>query len=231
VLASYGRTNFNVTNGPQTVTGDTGVVGIYGKTSLDTIGLDFSLLGGFGSNSSKRQISTGTGTETATASFNSWFFAPEIGASLPVLRTGNGQFNLAGKLGYIGGNFAGYTETGSTANATVGSENIGIFDAKLELNGNTVVHSGGVGDVTVTGKLGLFAQTNVGGASAVPVSVLGLPTAGSSASGANGYGVYAGAGVDMPVSNGFTVGASVLGSARSDGDYAGIGKLRISGSY
>ncbi|MDR3473100.1 MAG: autotransporter outer membrane beta-barrel domain-containing protein [Devosia sp.] len=229
-LGSYGRTNFNVVDGPQTVTADTGVVGVYGKTRIDTIGLDFSVLAGFGSNSSTRTVTTITGDETATASFMSWFIAPEIGATLPVLTMQNGQLNVAGKLGYIGGNFAGYTETGSDANLTVGSEDIGVFDAKVELNGNTTLSGTGMGDAVLSGKVGLFAQTDVGG-SAVPVSVLGLPTAGSSASGASGYGVYAGAGIDMPIQDGLTLGASVLGSARNDGNYGGIGKLKLSGSY
>ncbi|HTJ58904.1 MAG TPA: autotransporter domain-containing protein [Devosiaceae bacterium] len=231
LLASYGHTNFSLNNPQQTISSNVGTVGIYGSKSLNAITLDFSLLGGFGGNTSRRQIG-GTTTETATADYNSWFLAPEVGASVPLAHFQKGQLNLAGRLGYIGGSFAGYTESGSSSDLTVGAQDISVLTASAELNGKTAIaHTSGT-DINLTGKVGVFTDDNVGN-SAVSVSMAGFGNmgAGSVTTDSTGTGAYAGLGLEAPIATGFTVGASLTGSARSDGNYGGVGRFRISGSF
>ena len=143
----------------------------------------------------------------------------------------NGEIGITGRAGYIAGGFSGYTETGSTADAVVGAETIGIFDSSIEINGSTVLKSTGTGDVKLTGKAGLFAQLNVGGSTSVPVTLLGLPTAGSAASGASGFGVYGGLGIDDPISSNLMLRASFDGSARTDGTVGGAARVKLSGGF
>jgi hypothetical protein len=230
LLGGFGRTSLDVVTGPQTVTGNTGVLGVYGKAALDPVELEFSALAGLGANTSLRTVSTGTGDQTATGNFGSWFLAPELAAAIPVMVNDKGEIGVKGKVGYIAGGFSGYTETGSSSNATVGAETIGIFESSIELDGSTVLKSTDAGDVTLTGKVGLFAQVNVGGSN-VPVSLLGVATAGSSASGASGYGVFGGVGINAPVSANMSVGAGFDGSVRSDGTVSGAAKVKLAGSF
>ena len=65
----------------------------------------------------------------------------------------------------------------------------------------------------------------------MPVSMLGIATPGSSASGASGVGAYAGLGINVPVTTTVSLGASVDGSARSDGTFGGAARVKLAGSF
>lgn len=230
VFAGYARSRQTIDNGPQTIDADTGLFGVYGKKDMGLAMLDFSLLGGVSTNSSSRDISTPTGTDTATASFNGWFLAPQIGGYVPVFETGNSKVGVEAKLGYITGGLSGYSETGSAYGLTVGSQTIGLLNSSVGITDTMVLQTSAFGDTTVKGDIGVFTQTNVG-SSNVAVSVLNTPTTGSSAPSGTTYGLKAGASFKMSVSRTFDLGAGVDGSVRSDGALGGAARVKISGAF
>ena len=160
VLGGYVRSSLDIGNGNQKVTSDTGIIGGYGETDLGNMRLFYDLIGGVSTNSSSRIVSTMGGSETARATFAGWFIAPEVGLSIPVLKVSNGDFNVAGKIGYIGGGMAAYTETGSSQDMSVAAQTIGLLNTSLELNSKMQVGSAGTGPMFLKGMVGVFTQTN-----------------------------------------------------------------------
>jgi hypothetical protein len=217
-----------VNNGGQTVTSNSGVVGLYGRTSLGVVHVDASLIGGLSGNNSTREVAAPGGLEQATAQFSSWFLAPSLGMELPVLENASGVLSVVGRASYILGGAQGYTEAGSSMNLTVGDQTIGMLDARLGLEGVMWTGSDNAADVAVTTKGGLFVQANLAG-STTPVTVLGQTVTAQGLAGTH-YGVYGGLG--------FTVqtGAATLslggeGQLRDDGLLSGAVKAGLSAKF
>ncbi|HTJ56139.1 MAG TPA: autotransporter outer membrane beta-barrel domain-containing protein, partial [Devosiaceae bacterium] len=231
IVGGYSRSVLNVANGTQTITGDTGFLGAYGKSDLGVVRLDYQLIGGASNNASSRQISTSLGTDTATADYAGWFIAPQVGATVPVLRVANGELSVVGRAGYIGGGFSGYTETGTAYGMTVGAQTVNILDTYAGVQDAMVIGSTGAGDITAKAGLGVFTQTNFDGGTVVPVTVLGINTAGSVAPSGTTYGVVAGFNFDAPFSANASFGAGANGSIRNDGQFAGAAHVKVSGYY
>lgn len=220
-----GYVHSDLTAGSQTVATDTALGGAYGKTDFGAISLNYALTAGINTHHSRRTI---TGAGTAIGDFSSWFLAPQLGVSIPVLTTPSGQFNVATTLKYVGGGVGGYSETGSLANLTVGSQPVSLLDGRIELNTDQAVGQTGRGIVHIFAKAGLFAQSNLGG-STVPITLLGQ-TFNSITPGATLYGAFGGLGLTVPVSFGDLT-ASINASARNDGLVSASGKLQAAKSF
>lgn len=234
-LGGYARSSFNVANGQQVITSDTGVLGVYGSSDLGVLDVTYSLLGGASGHSSTRKVVVGAVLETATASFSSWFLAPSLGVSVPVLSDDTTKVNVAATASYIFGGVSGYTETvsGGNGTVTVGGQSIGVFDARLELNGAKVVGSTERGDVTIRGKIGVMLQANAGG-SAMPISFANGAFTGTTsftAPGSTTVGAYAGMGLSAELTDNLDFDVSADGSARSDGTIALSAKAGLTGSF
>ena len=227
ILGGYGRSSARSDNSQ--TTSDTGVVGLYGRSNLGVVTVDLSVLGGASANSSTRDVSTGGGTEVARASFGGWFIDPTIGLSLPVLSSAEGELAVAGSISYLYGGFGGYTETGSSANLTVGPQTIGVLNIGLGLQGKIVLSANEHGAIMGKAKAELFAESNLG-TSSVPISVLGTSIGNAVAPNAVAYGIRGNLGVDMPVSERLTVSAGANGSIRTDGYVSGGANLKLSGT-
>lgn len=109
--------------------------GAYGRFDTDAFYLDFGLTGGIATNDSERSVANNLilgGLETASASFNSYFIAPEITIGTEV---GMGEYNLKPsatlRYGIVHSN--GYTETGSVAPLSVGARTSQVIDARLQV--------------------------------------------------------------------------------------------------
>jgi hypothetical protein len=228
-LASYAHSNFTVAGGQHTIASDTGVVGLYGQHDAGVVTVDFSLLGGGSGHSSSRQVVNLGVLETATANFSSWYVSPGIGVSIPVLETSDSEIRVAVSTSYIHGEVSGYNETTPTSTVAVGALPIRVWEGRVEVNGATIVGQTEHGNVTVNGRMGLFAQSNMGG------STLPFTTGGATINyvdpGSTGYGLYAGAGITADIASGVEVSASVNGSARSDGLLSGGGAVGLSGDF
>ncbi|ODT78207.1 MAG: hypothetical protein ABS76_24675 [Pelagibacterium sp. SCN 64-44] len=219
VLGGVGSGRASINGGGQVVDTVAGIAGLYGRHEAGIVSIDFSLLGSVGGNQSAREIAGPLGPETARASYSSWFLAPSLGVSVPVLNTETGEVDLVGSVSYIGGQTAGYTETGSSVNLTVGPQTISLLDARLGLAGTFDVGQEGA---QVTAKGGVFAQSNLGGTS-VPVSFLGQ-TQNAAVAGSTDFGLYAGLGVSAPVGQ-LTLSANADAQWRFDGQISGSVRL------
>lgn len=229
IVGSYIGSSVDVNVGGQTVQSQTGVLGVYGKTEVNIAELNYSLIGGFANNHSQRNMLTLGVPQTAVADYSSWFLAPSIGASLPVLSSDRGELKVAAQVGYIGGQVAGYTETGSGMNLIVGTQSVSLLDARLGLEATLDGGSTGFGETKFRAKGGIFLQSNMGGSS-TPVTVLGQAQ-NVALAGTTNYGLYAGAGLSIPVSSGINIDVSVDGQVGNDGMLSGAGKAGLVGAF
>ena len=99
------------------------------------------------------------GEDSAQASYDSWFFAPELFGSYDVVSGDNWRIHPGAGLRYVHQSIDGYDEDGAgAANAEVGSMTIGMLEARAEL---AVTYEGGLGSITTrAGVLGSFEAGN-----------------------------------------------------------------------
>lgn len=190
VLGGVGVGRVDINTGGHTVDSTAGLAGLYGRHTAGVVDIDLSLLAGIAGQQSARQVVGPTGLETARAEYASWFVSPSLGVAIPVLQSEATELDLVGRVSYVGGQAAGYSETGSSLNLTVGDQALGLIDARFGLAAEWRADSSGDTVVNATG--GLFAQTNVG-STTVPVSFLGQ-TQNAAAPGGTELGVYGGLG-------------------------------------
>ncbi|HVY21328.1 MAG TPA: autotransporter outer membrane beta-barrel domain-containing protein [Bauldia sp.] len=226
-FAGYVRTNLDVGTS-QRLGINSAVAGAYGQTS-GALALDYSLIGGLNFNHSDRDVIGGSGIETAKADYLGWFLVPELGLTLPVIKGDAGTLNFAVRGKYVGGSIGGYTETGSSANQTVGSQPLSLAEGRLEVNGTRNVGQVAAGAMSFFGKAGVYAQTNFGGTS-VPVTVFGS-TFTSVTPGTVVYGVYGGGGIKVRTSDTSSVSMSLNTYGQSNGVMSASGKLQFLMQY
>ncbi|MBX9841026.1 MAG: autotransporter outer membrane beta-barrel domain-containing protein [Xanthobacteraceae bacterium] len=102
--------------------------------------LHLTVQGGHSGNDTQRLINNNLaagGTETAAASFNGWYVTPEahFGFNRALGTWGGAAYALSPSLRvrYLYAAFDGYTESGSTANLTVGTRTVQDFEERGEL--------------------------------------------------------------------------------------------------
>jgi hypothetical protein len=142
----------------------------------------------------------------------------------------NGVLKVVGRLGYIGGGYSGYTETGSPFAATIGAQTLSVLSGYAGLTDEMLLGMTPNGPIRAQAFLGVFSQTNTGSGT-VPVSVIGMDTSGSQVPSGTTYGVKAGFNFDVPVVDSTTVGAGANASVLNDGQFAGSANIKISGHY
>jgi len=110
--------------------------GAYGRYDTGAYHVDFALTGGVSESDSTRIVANNFvpgGLETATASHNSYFFAPEITVGT---ETGFGRYGLkpSATLRYGFLRSGGYTETGlANGNLEVGARTSHVLDARMQV--------------------------------------------------------------------------------------------------
>lgn len=228
-LVGYSMSKFNVANGQQVIDSQTGVLGVYGKTDLGMLELNYALLGGGSGHTSTRKVVVGAAEENATASFASWFINPSVGIAVPVMSDDTSEVNIAASASYIYGGVGSYTERSANFTATVGAMPISVFEARLELNGEKIVGQTSNGDIRLRGKVGVLAQANLG-SSNIPLSLNGTTTTFANP-GTTTYGAYAGGGISADIGHGLVLDAGLDFTVRADGNNSGAGKMSLIGSF
>jgi hypothetical protein len=129
---------------------DTGFAGVYGRWGFASFGaasfLDFALHGGGSSNSTTRTINSNVapgGLEIATASYSSGYVSPELKYGIDVPLGARYTLTPSAQVRYVAGFFGGYTESGSSANFTVGSRTIQDIEERGELKLTRTMMVGG----------------------------------------------------------------------------------------
>ena len=228
-LAGYVDSAGGQHGGVEAVTTQTALAGLYGQVSLGPADLDLALLAGASTHAGTRQVTVPAGTETASAHYSSVFIAPSLAVTLPVSANDVSALLVKASLRSVGGFVAGYSETGSSMNLTVGSQGIGLVDARLGLEGRRHVTAGdGVG-AELVGRGGVFATANFGGAT-VPVTVLNQ-TVSVAVSNGSSIGLYAGAGIDSRLGPALNLSLHADGAYRADGLASGSIKATLGGTF
>jgi hypothetical protein len=170
VLGGIGRGSLNGgSSGNSYSDADFDATYVGGVISRDMAGtnISFGVIAGIQSNDTRRGFVGINGPTVAKASFDSSFVAAELGVSHRLEGMGNGWSVTPGlRLRYTSVSIDGYTETGSSANAQVGSHTVGITDVEASV---AVAKQFDFG--TFTSTLGLMSRH--AGNSSVSVELIG----------------------------------------------------------
>jgi outer membrane autotransporter protein len=132
-FAGGGNSRLKVAYDIQKVDSDYVFGGGYGRWDRHNYYVDFALFGGGLSSRSTRQIANNnvaSGLETATASYNGWFFSPDITYGYRLFM-GDYTITPKARLRYVGGTLDGYTETGSAQGLTMGKRTLSDIEERL----------------------------------------------------------------------------------------------------
>ncbi|MDR3467429.1 MAG: autotransporter domain-containing protein [Xanthobacteraceae bacterium] len=174
VLAGGGHIGTSIDLNSGSSASDLGFGGLYGHKEFGRAFVDFDVLAGASANSSSRTVNNNLlagGLETATANFGGWFVSPEAVAGYRFDVVPQWTLTPAARLRYLAAGFAGYTETGSTANLTVGGRLAQALEERGELT-LTNTQSSDLGRFQVSATIGVIGQERVGG-STINAQILG----------------------------------------------------------
>jgi hypothetical protein len=143
--------------------------GAYARYRVARAFLHLAVQGGHSGNDTRRQINNNLapgGLETATASFNGWYVSPEVhlGIDHALGAFGGGAYTLTQslRLRYLYAAFDGYTESGSTANLTVGTRTVQDFESRGELKLTRTQALGATAAIATSIYGGVLAVQRVG---------------------------------------------------------------------
>ncbi len=124
--------------------------GVYGRKTIDKHFIGFGLNGGFQNVDQSRFVNDNLaltngqtlGNAWANSSYDSWFINPEIAVGTEVHQYNGWSIVPTARARYAIQFIDGYSETGSNANATVGSQQVQIAEGRLELAASKVFQTG-----------------------------------------------------------------------------------------
>jgi hypothetical protein len=210
------------------VNADIGFGGIYGRKDFGAAFVDFALLGGHTDNHTTRNINNNlvaNGLEVATAGFGGWFVSPEVAAGYRYAIGPNWTVTPAGHLRYLAASYDGFTETGSTANLTVGNRSVQNLEERIDLTltRNWLSDMGRL-QLGLTG--GGLGQQRTGGDN-VNAILLGQALAFATPGKSSITGGYVGGSVDWRMRNGFGVFGATEYTKYSDSSSTITGKAGV----
>ena len=137
-----------------------GYLGARAATKVGPFDVDAGLSAGFQNHDDKRFVNDNLvwwGESTATSSYNSYWFSPEAGLSLPIPVIAGFTVSPNVRVSYSGQHIESYTESGTNANATIDSRYIGVVESKVGIN---IANS--FGPVDVSADIGYMGRSLVG---------------------------------------------------------------------
>lgn len=163
--------------------------------------LQLAVQAGHSGNDTKRQINNNLvagGIETATASFDGWYVGPEayLGFHHALGAWGGATYTLTPslRLRYLYASFDGYTESGSTANLSVGTRTVQDFEERGELKFTRTQAFGATAAIAASLYGGVLAVQRIGDTT-VDAALLGQPIPFATPGKDSVWGGYGGAGL------------------------------------
>jgi len=207
---------------------DIGFGGVYGRKDIGAAFVDFALLGGHTDNHTTRNINNNVlanGLEIATAGFGGWFVSPEIAAGYRYAIGPNWTVTPTGHLRYLAASYDGFTETGSTANLTVGNRSLQNLEERVDI---TLTRSwlSDIGRLQLGLTGGGLGQQRTGGDN-VNAILLGQALAFATPGKSSITGGYVGGSVDWRMRNGFAVFGATEYTKYSDSSSTVTGKAGV----
>jgi hypothetical protein len=209
--------------------------GAYARYIWGNSFLNAAVQGGGSSNSIARNINNNllpTGLETATASYSGWYISPELtyGQHLALGHVLDADHTLTPsvQVRYLYGSFGGYTETGSTADLTVGTQTAQNLEERGELKLTRTTQYSPTSALLINLAAGLLGDERVGG-TAINAILLGQALPFALPGPNNIWGGYGDMGFEFRVDR-VTVFSSVEYLAMSDKSslVTGKGGIRVS---
>jgi outer membrane autotransporter protein len=175
--------------------------GAYARYRVANAFLHLAVQGGHSGNDTRRQINNNLapgGIETATASFNGWYVSPEAHLGFDHLLGiwGGASYTLTPslRLRYLYASFDGYTESGSTANLSVGTRGVQDFEERGELKFTRTQAFGATAAIAASLYGGVLAVQRVGDTT-VDAALLGQAIPFAAPGKDNVWGGYGGVGL------------------------------------
>lgn len=199
------------------VDSDIGFAGVYGRKYYGPAFVDFALLGGYTANRSTRNVNNNllaNGLETATASFGGWFVSPEVATGYHYDFAPGWAVTPAAHLRYLAAGYNGYTESGSTADMTVGSRILQNTEERADVT-LTRTMDWNASRLELGLTLGAIGQQRAGSGT-VNATLLGQALAFATPGRSDVAGGYVGASADWHMRNGLSLFASTEYQALSD---------------
>ncbi len=176
--------------------------GLYSRITWGGTYLDLAAIAGVLDNSSVRNVGGGLALQAARSSYDGWFVNPSatLGHSFALEASGATTLTPAVKVRYVGAHFDGYTETGTTANLTIGARDVHAFEERGQLTLATTRDFGSWSRLTMHMTGGVLAQQRSAGAT-VNLSLLGQNVLAATPDKANTAGAFGSAGFDWQIGN------------------------------
>jgi outer membrane autotransporter protein len=185
--------------------------------------------GGHSQNSTIRNINNNLiagGQETATASFGGWFISPELAFGERFALPDNWSLTPAARVRYVAAEFAGFTESGSTANLTVGDRMLQDIEERGDLTLTHTMTTANWGQSSLSIHAGVLGLQRTGGDS-VNAILLGEALAFATPGKSNVGGVYVGGGFEWCALQRVAVFATGEYTAMSDSSSTVTGKAGV----
>jgi hypothetical protein len=235
VFAGGGEARSSIDQNYGDITSNMVFAGIYANYAPGAIFLHAALQGGHSLNDSTRNINNNLapgGWEAAKASYGGTYFSPEatVGTRFALGSLHGAFYALTPslKLRYLFASYDGYTETGSTANMSIGPRIVQDFEerARLKLTGTRNISA----NKAVTGSLfaGVLGVQRVGGTT-VDATLLGQSTPFAVPGNSSVQGGFGGAGIEFRTgATTFFADAEYLRFSDSSYVMSGRGGIKIS---
>lgn len=148
--------------------------GVFGRTNFDNAFLSFGLSAGVSNHDDDRFVNDNMaplGVAHALGDYSSTWINPEIAYGMYYDLSGGWVAAPTVRLSYAGQWMDGYTETGTSANATVGDRQIGVAELALEWSATQKTETS-----TLTARLGYAYRASVGD-STTDITLVGVTKA------------------------------------------------------